>query len=164
MYPWLIFVHVLAVFGFLLAHGASITVAFRIRIERRPDRVSVLLELSQASAAIMNASLIVVLATGIAGGFFGAWWGRGWIWAALGVFLLLSLAMTFIGRRSFERVRAALRLLYAKLPSPSAQVGSEEALAEDLAASLRSVHPVLLTMIGGGGLAAILWLMMFKPF
>ena len=40
MYSWIVFVHVLGVFGFLLAHGAAAVVAFRLRGERE-DRKSV---------------------------------------------------------------------------------------------------------------------------
>jgi hypothetical protein len=29
-----------------------------------------------------------VLVAGVIGGFMGAWWGEGWIWAAIGVLLV----------------------------------------------------------------------------
>src|SRR6478609_7482514 len=45
MYRWLVFLHVLAVFGFLLAHGTAIAVAFRLRREREVARIRVLLDL-----------------------------------------------------------------------------------------------------------------------
>jgi hypothetical protein len=35
---------------------------------------------------------------------------------------------------------------------------------KQLAVLLAATHPWLLTVIGGGGLVLILWLMMFKPF
>lgn len=34
MYPWLVLLHVLGVFGFLMAHGVSVGVAFALRQER----------------------------------------------------------------------------------------------------------------------------------
>ena len=39
MYPLLVLVHVVGVFGFLLAHGVSVGVAFRLRGERNLERV-----------------------------------------------------------------------------------------------------------------------------
>jgi hypothetical protein len=160
MYPWLIFAHVLGVFGFLLAHGASAAVAFKLRRERSLERVRALLELSQGSTVMMSGSLVVVLATGVAAGFLGNWWGQYWIWTSLGVFVLIGLSMNLVGRRSFERVRTAVALEHSRHLSPSTLVTKEE----DLRTILRSVHPLLLTLIGGVGLAALLWLMMFKPF
>jgi hypothetical protein len=35
---------------------------------------------------------------------------------------------------------------------------------EEVAKLLAATRPVLVTLIGAGGLAIILWLMMFKPF
>jgi hypothetical protein len=36
--------------------------------------------------------------------------------------------------------------------------------ATELAALLVAPQPLMLGLIGGGGLAAIVWLMLFKPF
>src|SRR5262249_23247661 len=94
MYQWLVFSHVLRVFGFRLAPGASAAVAFKLRGEREIARVRALLDLSRGAAAVGNVSLLVLLAAGIAAGFGGGWWGRGWIWAALGLLVLISFAMT----------------------------------------------------------------------
>ncbi len=33
MYPWLVFLHLLGVFGFLLAHGASASASFALRAQ-----------------------------------------------------------------------------------------------------------------------------------
>lgn len=160
MYEWLVFVHVLAVFGFLLAHGASIALTFTLRGERQVERLRALLALSKRTGVWSNGFLLVVLATGIAAGFLGHWWGQYWIWAALGVFVLLGLTMDLFGRRPFERMRLALGPEPAQDGAPSAAVVKQE----ELAAALRSFHPLLLTLIGGIGLVALLWLMRFKPF
>ena len=53
MYPWLVFVHLLGLFGFLLAHGASSSAAFALRRERNLERVRALLELSANSYGVM---------------------------------------------------------------------------------------------------------------
>ena len=47
MYQWLVFAHVLGVFGFLLAHGTAAAVAFALPRQREVERVRVLLDLSR---------------------------------------------------------------------------------------------------------------------
>ncbi len=109
-------------------------------------------------------SLLVLLAAGITAGFMGNWWGQGWIWAALGLFILISVTMTLLGSRPINRIR---QLVQADNPSRSETIShssldtSEE---KQLAVMLAATHPWLLTVIGGGGLALILWPMIFKPF
>src|SRR5574340_1063190 len=93
MYMWVVFAHILGVFGFLLAHGSAAAVTFRLRKERNIERIRALLDLSRSVAIIARVSLLIVLLAGIALGFIGHWWGRGWIWASLGVFVLMSVSM-----------------------------------------------------------------------
>lgn len=164
MYQWFVFTHVLGVFGFLLAHGASAAVAFKVRGEREIARVRALLDLSRGAAAVGNVSLLVLLAAGIAAGFMGSWWGRGWIWAALGLLVLISFAMTGVGSRPLIRVRQLLGEPGPRGPKVDVQTSSTIPTDQQLAVALAAVNPWLLTAIGGGGLALILWLMLFKPF
>jgi hypothetical protein len=164
MYQGLVFAHVLGVFGFLLAHGTAAAVTFALPQQREVERVRVLLDLSRGVTMVANVSLLVLLAAGITAGFMGNWWGQGWIWAALGLFILISVTMTLLGSRPINRIR---QLVQADNPSRSETIShssldtSEE---KQLAVMLAATHPWLLTVIGGGGLALILWLMMFKPF
>ena len=58
----------------------------------------------------MQTALGLVLLTGVAAGFAGSWWGRGWIWAALVIFLVVSGAMWLTGGRQYARVRRAAGL------------------------------------------------------
>ncbi|HEU5349544.1 MAG TPA: hypothetical protein VFU63_13115, partial [Ktedonobacterales bacterium] len=71
MYRWIVFVHVLGVFGFLLAHGAAAVVAFRLHGEREVERVRALLELSRGSRTVANLSMLISIIAGIAAGFMG---------------------------------------------------------------------------------------------
>ena len=164
MYQWLVFTHVLGVFGFLLAHGASAAVAFKLRGERAVERVRALLDLSRGAAAVANASLLVLLAAGIAAGFMGGWWGRGWIWTALGLLVLISFAMNGVGSRPLIRVRQLLGEAGPRGPKVDLRPSSTIPTDQQLAVALAAVNPWLLTAIGGGGVALVLWLMMFKPF
>ncbi len=154
MYQWLVFAHVLGVFGFLTAHGASAAIAFKLRGEREIARVQVLLELSRGANGVANACLLIFLAAGIALGFMGGWWGRLWIWAALLLLVVLAVAMLGVGSGPLTRIRQALE----------SGEGSSALTKKSLADLLSATHPWLLTVIGGGGLAIILWLMLFKPF
>lgn len=164
MYQWFVFAHVLGVFGFLLAHGTAAAVAFVLRSQRKVERVRVLLDLSRSVTMVANVSLLMLLAAGITAGFMGNWWGQGWIWAALSLFILLSITMTFLGSRPFKRLR---QFVNAGNPSRSETIdhSSLDPVSEkQLAVLLAATHPWLLTAIGGVGLVLILWLMMFKPF
>lgn len=166
MYSWLVFAHVLGVFGFLLAHGAAAAVSFKLRGEREVERVRVLIELCTGARMIANVSLLVLLAAGIAAGYMGGWWGRYWIWSALGLLILMGVAMTAAGSRSFEHIRELVEPSSPRRREKTASVRSAPGVSPDqqLADALAAVHPWWLTFIGGGGLALILWLMIFKPF
>ena len=162
MYPWIVFLHVAATFGFVLAHGASAAAAFALRRERNPERIRALLILSTSTFNVMYLSLLVLLASGIAAGVMGRWWGRGWIWASLGVLIAIMVGMTIFGTSLYGPVRKAVGLEFFENWRPHPPI--EPASAEEIDSLLSRGQPVLLTIIGYGGLLIILWLMMFKPF
>lgn len=169
LYQWLVFLHVLGVFGFLLGHGASAVITFRLRRERDLARVSALLDLSRSGNTVANSCLLVFLLAGIIAGFMGNWWGQGWIWAALGLLVALAVAMFALGSGPLERVRALLaaweRLGAATdAPEGAAEVNMKSSLEKQIAALLDATHPMLISTLGAGALAVILWLMLFKPF
>ena len=162
MYPWLVFLHVIALFGFMMSHGVSVSVAFALRKERNPDRIQTLLNLSGGSIGILNGSILIILLTGIVSGFIGQWWGRGWIWLSLGLLLATSIYMAFVGSGYYGQVRKAIGLAY--MENFKGRPPVERASAEELDKLLNQSHPVILAVIGFGSLAVITWLMKFKPF
>jgi hypothetical protein len=168
MYRWVVFTHVLAVFGFLIAHGASAAVIFRLRRVRDVAQIRMLLDLSRRANGVANACLTLLIVAGVAAGFMGGWWGRYWIWAALVVLVLISVAMLAIGSGPLVRIRQlvdpdeAARMRGGR--SQAKQDVSSNSVEQELANLLAGTRPVLITLIGAGGLAIILWLMMFKPF
>jgi len=165
MYRWIVFTHVLAVFGFLIGHGASAAVIFRLRRERDTNSIRALLDLSRRANGVANACLLLLLVAGIAAGFIGGWWGHYWIWTALGVLVLISVAMFGIGSGPLLRIRQMVDPEEAARMKPDPATTAHEAPTEqELANLLAATRPVLVTVVGGGGLAIILWLMMFKPF
>src|SRR5215472_12656033 len=141
MYQWLVFAHVLGVFGFLLAHGTATAVAFALPRQREVERVRALLDLSRGVTMVANISLLVLLAAGITAGFMGNWWGQGWIWTALGLLVLMSISMSVLGSRPFNRLRM---LVQRSEPTRSERINlsSLDASAEkQLAVLLDATHP-----------------------
>lgn len=155
MYLWVVFLHVAGAFGFLLAHGVSVAVLFRLRTERKRERIRALLELSSSSLSGFYASIMLLLGAGILAGFLGHWWDRAWIWTALGLFIAIAIAMYPLATAYLRRVRAAVEV------RPS---GEPMAADEELDELLGSGRPVTIAVIGFGGIAVILWLMILKPF
>jgi plastocyanin len=154
VYQWWVFVHLVGVFGFLLAHGASVMVLFRLRAERDPRRVNDLLQLSASSVRGFYASLGLLLLGGVVAGFLGHWWSYGWIWGAIVILVLTSLAMYGMARPYYARVRLVARAL---------SEGSTAVSTEQFDGVLKSSRPVTIAVIGSVGLVAILYLMVFKP-
>jgi hypothetical protein len=162
MYPWLVFLHVVGIFGFLMAHGGSMSVAFRLRSERNLDRLRALLELSNSSFNVLYSSFLLMLVSGIIAGFVGNWWGRGWIWTALGLLILTSVTFFFMGTGYFNKLTKATGLAWfdGARSHPAATPASDE----EIGALLNAGNPMRLALLGVGALALIAWLMMFKPF
>ncbi|HEX2031677.1 MAG TPA: cupredoxin domain-containing protein [Actinomycetota bacterium] len=154
MYQWLVFVHLVGVFGFLIAHGVSVGVSLRLRTERDPAKIGALLDVSSRSIGPMWLSIAVLLAGGIAAGFLGRWWGYGWIWASIGVLVLVIAAMGGMASRYYKRVRF--------ITSAMAE-GTQAVSADEYDRVLRSSRPLTIAVVGFAGLVLILWMMIFKP-
>ena len=167
-YPWVMFVHVASVFGFLLAHGVSTGVLFKLPGERKLERIRALLDLSKASIAWTYAFLVLISVTGFTAAYLGDWWRHLWVWASAALLILIALAMDWIGDPYYDRLRVALGLEEPKAkkgaPAPPGPLPDTPAGGEELVKLLRSPRPWLLALVGIVGLAAILWLMLFKPF
>lgn len=154
MHRWWVFLHVLGVFGFLMAHGVSAYATLRLPRERDPARVNQLLELSASSVSFMWNSIGVLLLGGVVAGFTGHFWGQGWIWAAIVVLLLVIVAMYAMGTTWAARLRTI----------SAAMVEGSQAVSQDqFEEILRSKRPYTIAGIGFLGIAVLLWLMLFKP-
>lgn len=156
-YQWLVFLHVLGVFGFLLAHGVSVFVAFRVQREKDVQAIRALLGLSASAVMMSTFSLLLILAAGIAAGFAGNWWRFGWIWAALGVFVLVWILMSAFTGPAFRKARIAVGFT-----GPTTI--DETIVSDKLPEALAALRPWLPAVSGGVGLLIILWLMVLKPF
>ena len=156
MYQWLVFLHVLGALGFMFGHGVTSAAAILMRREKSPERVKSWLALARNNVVlgIAYGSMVLLLISGIWAGFIGQWWRSWWIWLSLALLVVIILVMGFLGRGYFDRVSAALGIVPIGEP-----VGQEE-----LEAVLARSPAVLLTVLGLGGIAVIVYLMMFKPF
>lgn len=153
-YRWWVFLHIVGVFGFLMAHGVSVTVAFRMRKERDRAKLQDLKALSGSSLMMMYISLGVLLLFGVIAGFAGHWWGHWWIWVSLGILVALIAEMSAVSRPYYEKVIEATQMRESGVPRVS---------DEELDELLRSPLPMINAAIGFAGLLAIMWLMIFKP-
>lgn len=160
-YPWLRLLHILGAFGFILAHGVSAHVAFKVRSEREPARIAALLDLSSYSLTALYVSLLVLLAAGIAAGFVGDSWGKLWIWISIGLLVVIIAAMYAMASPYYNQLRRALgQKVYgdAKDAPPPEPLPADEVLT-----MLRSSRPFVVTAIGSVGLLLIIYLMVLKP-
>lgn len=159
--PWLKLLHVAAGFAFVLAHGVSAFTTLKLRGERDPARVTALLDLSKFSLPISDLAILVLLASGIAAGFVGSYWGQLWIWVSIGVLVFLFIWMSVRGVQHHDTIRHALGTagFYDKKNAPI-----PEADPAALAKALDSPRALELAAVGFIGLAVLLWLMVLKPF
>jgi hypothetical protein len=159
---WIVFLHIVGVITFLLAHGVSAGVLLRLRSERDPAAVRVLLDFSRRSMVVMSVGALIWLVAGILAGFSGNYWttGRYWIWASLLIAIVIIGVMTPWGRMYLNKVRTAVGID----PKTGAINTSAPVDAAALNAAINSGQPMLLAAIGFGGLIILAYLMMFKPF
>jgi hypothetical protein len=153
-FRWLLFLHIASVLALLGTHGTSITVLYRIRRERDRGRILDLVTLSGETILPMYISLAAIVVTGVLLGLkvhaFSLWW----IWAAIAILVVVAALMGAIARPYFARVKEACQMRPSGVPRVS-----DEELLEILHASTAHV----LSAIGGIGLLAILYLMIFQP-
>ena len=161
-YPWVVLIHVLAAFGFAMAHGVSAFAAFAMRASKDPASVRTLLTVSGMSIGALYISLLVLLIAGITAAIMHGWFGQGWPWAAIGVVVVVIIAMYAMASRYYAGVRSAVGMPSMndkKGEPPPAPVSQEE-----LARILDTRRPEALALIGFGGFAILVWLMELKPF
>ena len=160
---WIVFIHIVGAFGFVLSHGASAFVAFRVRAERDPAKIGALLDLSASTLGLMYTSLLVVFVAGILAAIVGGYFnGRFWPWAAIVVLVLVAGAMYPLATEYYVRVRQAVGAKTGREKpgdSPVAQLD-----AAGLAALLDNRRPEAIAAVGVIGLLVLLWLMVLKPF
>ena len=163
LYQIAVFLHVVFVFGYLLAHGVSASVSYAIKKERDVNRIRVLLDLSAASYPAMLWTLLAIVVFGLTAAFINmVWWRMGWIWVSIVVLVVIVVLMAIYGSAVFGEIRKAIGLPYMVKgkPFPAEPVKSDE----EIYAVIAKINPTLLLVVGYGGFAVIAWLMRVKPF
>ena len=162
LYRSVLFIHIFFGFLYMLSHGTSATVAYRLRQETGLERIRALLDLSASSFTLMYISLLAMVLGGVALGFLGRWWSTGWIWTSIALLVLILVVMGLMASKHFHRVRRAVGLPF--LDGTKQHPAVAPASPEELHQLLQSGRPYVITLIGLGGWAIILGLMIFKPF
>ena len=154
MYEWWVLLHLAGVFTFLLAHGVSVGVLFRLRRERDPGKVAALLELSGTSVKGFYVGLVTLVVGGFAAVATGHLWGKPWIWISVAVLVLSSIAMTSMATPYYRRVGFVARAMVS---------GTEAVTTEQFDEVLKDSRSTSVAGIGFVALAVILYMMVMKP-
>jgi hypothetical protein len=153
-YSWWKFLHVLGVLGFVMFHGVSAVVAFRLRKERDRTRIAELLQFSGMTIRGMYVSLVVLILFGVIAGFDGGWWRFWWIWISLGLLIATLVVMYAVARPYYQQLKDAIQLRPSGVPRRS---------DEELDQILRSSASTVTIAWGTAALVVIAWLMIWKP-
>lgn len=154
-YTWWKFLHVAGVIAFVMFHGVSMMVALQLRTERDRGRIAIMTQLSGSSLRGMYVALLWLIVFGVIAGIQGEWWNDGWFWISVGLLVVAIAEMSAVGRPYYERVKEAIEVRPSGVPRRS---------DEELDEILRSPIGLWNTVFGIAVLAAIAWLMIFKPF
>lgn len=163
LYKLVVFLHVISVLGFLLAHGVSASISYALKRERDMAKIRAMLDLSGASYPTMLWTLLATVVFGLIAAFLvNTWWRFGWIWVSIGLLVFIVVLMAVYGSGVFGEIRKAVGLPYMVRgkPFPAEPAKSDE----EVYVVLTKINPTLLMVIGYGGFAVIAWLMTAKPF
>ena len=154
-WQWWFFVHIAGVLAFVGAHGVSLFVLYRVRSERDRRKIAELIAFSGTTTKPMYIALGVLVVGGVGTAItlhvLSAWW----LWISILILLVTIGLMSGLAKPYFKRITAACEVRPSGVPRVS---------DEELEQLLHSGEAHVITAIGGIGLLAILYLMMFKPF
>ena len=153
MYQWFVFTHLVGLVLFLIAHGASAFISFRIRSLRDAALVSDYLDLSQMASRSMYVGLLVLLVGGAGAATTSDLWTKPWVWGSVIVLIAVIVAMYAMAAGYYYKLRDLI-----------AGKGGEPPIGQEaLVAYLDSRRPEALTAVGLGGLIVLVWMMVIKP-
>jgi hypothetical protein len=156
----MVFFHILGAIVFALGHGASLAVAFGLRKEREHARIAAMLDVSAWSTRLMYLGLLLIVIPGVVLGFLGDYWGSWWLWVSIALLVLVMGAMYGIASPYYLGLRAATGATLRESTRERAAALASDDLVATLSTSRR---PTALALVGGVGLAVILWLMIAQP-
>ena len=160
--PWLIFIHILGVITFFLAHGTSIAMAFQLRRETEFARIRALLDLSMSTMVVMFIAFMVMGISGLIMPFILKIWNKGWIWASIVLMIVVFFYMVFMNDKRYKHLRRMVGLPY--MIGGKTFPAEEPANPAEVQAHIQKLSVRGLVVVGYVIPMIVLWLMVFKPF
>ena len=154
MYHWLVALHLLGLIVFVMCHGVSMFVAFRVRRETNRELVAAFLSLSNRATQAMYAGLLMLGIGGLGAALNIGWLTAPWVIASYVVLIVTLIVMWAVGAGYYYPLRDGLEGT-AKTPRLE-----DAALVQMLSTSRR---PDILGAVGMGALVILVWLMVLKP-
>jgi hypothetical protein len=162
IYRLIVFLHVISGLLFIMAHGVSAMMIFKVSRERKFENLCNYLDISRAALLPAMRALEGILLTGIVLTIWARWYQMAWIWVSLALFIAVGVVMGKYASGYMNSVRKALGIPTRQdlkngvrpLPAPP------EVVAEVVAQG----RPRLVAIAGLSGLAAIVFMMVVKPF
>ena len=159
MYNWLVLLHILFAFLFMLAHGVHAAAMLKFRGEPDPERSLTFFNIVPEVTLVRYLTVALGI-FGFAAVIVAGWWKQGWVWASAAIFAIISWVMFQYGAGYYSIIEsAANRLIEAKKTNinlPAVQKEFDDAR--------NAPNAMIVSVVGIVGLAIILWLMRFKPF
>jgi uncharacterized membrane protein len=153
MYQWLVFIHLLGLVLFVAMHGVAMFMAFRVRTEREPANAKLLLGISSRANQAMYLGLLLLGIGGLGAAGSAGLLTAPWIVASYVVLIVVFIAMYALGAGFYYPLREELD---GKDGAPALDSGA-------MVTRLQNRRPEALSLLGFGGLAVLIWLMVFKP-
>ncbi|MGB7875202.1 MAG: hypothetical protein WBL25_12525, partial [Anaerolineales bacterium] len=143
---WLIFIHVLSVITFFLAHGTSVAMAFQLRKETNIERIRAMLELSSTTLVVLFVSFLVMGLTGLIMPFILKIWGQIWVWLSIVLMVYVFIHMSLRNNKTYYLLRKLVGLPYRQgnKDFPAEPPASEE----EILAHIRKISVYELIAVG----------------
>ncbi len=155
-FNWWRLLHLAGIFGFLICHGVSMFVLYRIRnVQLDRSKIGELISFSGLTTMPMYVSMAVLVAGGVGAAVTIDAFSHPWLWLSIAILLITVGMMLAVASPYFKKITAACELRPSGVPRKA---------DEELEALLHSRATTLITAIGSAGLASILYLMIFKPW
>ncbi len=155
-FNWWKLLHLAGIFSFLACHGVSMFVLYRIRgVQLDRTKIGELISFSGLTTMPMYVSLLVLTVGGVGAALTIHALSHLWLWASIAILLITAGLMAAVASPYFKQITAACEVRPSGVPRKA---------DEELDALLHSRTTTLITTIGSAGLAAILYLMIFKPW
>ncbi len=77
LYPWFLWLHVLSAFIFFFAHGTAMGIAFRLPVEKNPERMKALLDITGITAVPLGVGMLGTGVFSVAMAVMSGWWKFG---------------------------------------------------------------------------------------